>query len=253
MSLIEVKNLSVKIGQKQVLKHINLSAEEGSVTAFVGPSGSGKTTLLRTLNLLQLPSEGSVKVGEITANAGDLHKKTIRDLRQNSAMVFQQFNLFKNMTVKDNVAKPLIFNGLANKKEAEETALNVLQQVGLSGVAEQYPVTLSGGQQQRVSIARAVAVHPRVILLDEPTSALDPELVESVLRTIANLASKHVTMILVTHEMEFARQIADRAVFIEDGAILDQGPADDLLSGTRPGRISSFVNSLSHPTIRKEA
>jgi len=243
----------VNIGQKQVLKHINLSAEEGSVTALVGPSGSGKTTLLRTLNLLQLPSEGSVTVGDITANAGQCHPKIIRDLRQNSAMVFQQFNLFKNMTVKDNVAKPLIFNGIATRKEAEKIALNVLNQVDLSGVVDQYPVTLSGGQQQRVSIARAIAIHPRVILLDEPTSALDPELVESVLQTIANLASKHVTMILVTHEMEFARQIADQAVFIENGEILDQGPAKNLLSGTRPGRISLFVNSLSHSTIKKEA
>lgn len=157
------------------------------------------------------------------------------------------------MTVKDNVAKPLIFNGIATNKEAEKIALNVLNQVGLSGVVNQYPVTLSGGQQQRVSIARAVAIHPRVILLDEPTSALDPELVESVLRTIADLASKHVTMILITHEMEFARQIADQAVFIENGEILDQGPAVNLLSGTGPGRISLFVNSLSRPTIRKEA
>lgn len=243
----------MNIGQKQVLRHINLSAEEGSVTALVGPSGSGKTTLLRTLNLLQLPSEGSVTIGDITANAGQCSQKIIRNLRKSSAMVFQQFNLFKNMTVKDNVAKPLIFNGIASKREAEEIALNVLNQVGLSGVVNQYPVTLSGGQQQRVSIARAVAIHPRVILLDEPTSALDPELVESVLRTIADLASKHVTMILVTHEMEFARQIADQAVFIEDGEILDQGPAASLLSGTGRDRISLFVNSLSRPTIRKEA
>lgn len=227
------------------MKHINLQVEEGTVTAFVGPSGSGKTTLLRTLNLLQEPSDGAVSIAGITAEAKNITKKKIQLLRQNSAMVFQQFNLFKNMTVRQNVVSPLVFNGLASKKEAEKRAEKVIQQVGLQEVIDQYPVTLSGGQQQRVSIARAIAVKPKVILLDEPTSALDPELVESVLKTIASLASQHITMVLVTHEMEFARQIADNAVFIEDGQIVDQGPAKDILSGEGNGRISSFVNSLA--------
>ena len=251
MSLIKVKNLSVNIGQKPVLKQINLEVEEGTVTAFVGPSGSGKTTLLRTLNLLQEPSEGSVEVNGSVAEAGHISKQVIAQVRQNSAMVFQQFNLFKNKTALENVAAPLILNGQLPKAAARQRAQEVLEQVGLGQVAHQYPVTLSGGQQQRVSIARAIAVRPKVILLDEPTSALDPELVESVLQTIAALAREHITMVLVTHEMEFARQIADQAVFIEDGEILDQGPAKELLSGDQPGRISTFVNSLEKVEIEK--
>lgn len=227
------------------MKHVNLQIEEGTVTAFVGPSGSGKTTLLRTLNLLQLPSGGELSVAGVTAEAGRISKKKIQEVRQNSAMVFQQFNLFKNMTVKQNVAAPLVLTGLATKKQAESRALAVLDEVGLSGVVDQYPITLSGGQQQRVSIARAIVVKPKVILLDEPTSALDPELVESVLNTIAALARQHITMVLVTHEMTFARQIADQAVFIENGEVIDQGPAKTILSGRDTGRISSFVNSLA--------
>ena len=149
------------------------------------------------------------------------------------------------MTVQQNVAAPLILNGLATRQAAKQQALEILDSVGLSDVVDQYPITLSGGQQ-RVSIARAIAVKPKVILLDEPTSALDPELVESVLNTIADLAKQHITMVLVTHEMQFAKQIAQNAVFIENGEIVDQGPATQLLSGQDNGRISSFVNSLSH-------
>lgn len=150
------------------------------------------------------------------------------------------------MTVQQNVAAPPILNGLATRQAAKQQALEILDSVGLSDVVDQYPITLSGGQQQRVSIARAIAVKPKVILLDEPTSALDPELVESVLNTIADLAKQHITMVLVTHEMQFAKQIAQNAVFIENGEIVDQGPETQLLSGQDNGRISSFVNSLSH-------
>ena len=235
----------MKIGQKQILKRINLDVEEGTVTAFIGPSGSGKTTLLRTLNLLQEPSEGTIEVNGTKIEAGKIDKRQVEELRQNSAMVFQQFNLFKNMTALENVAAPLILNGQLPKKEVRQLAREVLAEVGLEQVADQYPITLSGGQQQRVSIK------PKVILFDEPTSALDPELVGDVLQTIANLAKEHITMILVTHEMDFARQIADQAVFIEDGEIFDQGPASELLSGRGAGRISSFVNSLEKVAVEK--
>lgn len=239
----------MKIGQKQILKHIDLTVEAGQVTAFVGPSGSGKTTLLRTLNLLQLPTTGTITIGGVAVAADQISKKTIKQVRQNSAMVFQQFNLFKNMTVKQNVAAPLILNGILKREQAEKEAQMVLEEVGLTQVADQYPATLSGGQQQRVSIARAIAVKPKVILLDEPTSALDPELVESVLNTISALAQKNITMVIVTHEMAFARQVANQAVFIEDGEILQQGPAAQLLSGNIPSRISSFVNSLEKTAV----
>lgn len=249
MSLIQVQDLSVTLGNRPILKHINLEVEAGKVTVFIGPSGSGKTTLLRTLNLLQLPTQGTLQVDGIQVTAGAIQKQTIQQIRSHSAMVFQQFNLFKNLTVLKNVTAALVLNKQLSNADAEKRAKEVLEKVGLLEVADQYPNTLSGGQQQRVSIARAIAVRPKVILFDEPTSALDPELVESVLNTIAALAKENITMVIVTHEMAFARKIGDQAVFIEDGEIIAKGPAAQLLSGTVPGRISSFVNSLNTTTV----
>lgn len=245
MTLISLKNLDVTIGKKQILKNIDLEVEEGSVTVFIGPSGSGKTTLLRTINLLQKPIQGILRISNTEVDTSKLSKNDIREIRQYSTMVFQSFNLFKNFTVLENVYRPLILNGKYSKTEAKEIALQALKDVGLEKFASQYPATLSGGQQQRVAIARAVAFHPEVILFDEPTSSLDPEMVESVLQVIANLAKKNITMILVTHEMEFARKIADKAVFIENGEILTQGDAKILLSNEGShDRVRSFVNSL---------
>lgn len=245
MTLISLKNLDVTIGKKQILKNIDLEVEEGSVTVFIGPSGSGKTTLLRTINLLQKPIQGILRISNTEVDTSKLSKNDIREIRQYSTMVFQSFNLFKNFTVLENVYRPLILNGKYSKTEAKEIALQALKDVGLEKFASQYPATLSGGQQQRVAIARAVAFHPEVILFDEPTSSLDPEMVESVLQVIANLAKKNITMILVTHEMEFARKIADQAVFIENGEILTQGDAKILLSNEGShDRVRSFVNSL---------
>ena len=245
MTLISLKNLDVTIGKKQILKNIDLEVEEGSVTVFIGPSGSGKTTLLRTINLLQKPIQGILRISNTEVDTSKLSKNDIREIRQYSTMVFQSFNLFKNFTVLENVYRPLILNGKYSKTEAKEIALQALKDVGLEKFASQYPATLSGGQQQRVAIARAVAFHPEVILFDEPTSSLDPEMVESVLQVIANLAKKNITMILVTHEMEFARNIADKAVFIENGEILTQGDAKILLSNEGShDRVRSFVNSL---------
>ncbi|MGT2907081.1 amino acid ABC transporter ATP-binding protein [Streptococcus dentiloxodontae] len=245
MSLIEIKDLDVVIGRKQVLKNINLEIEAGTVTAFVGPSGSGKTTLLRTINLLQNPSRGSLKVGDDRVEADKISKSDIRNIRQHSTMVFQHFNLFKNYTVLENVSQPLVLNGKHSKKEALEIAKEALAKVGLEAFSDQYPATLSGGQQQRVAIARAIAFKPEIILFDEPTSSLDPEMVESVLQVIAALAKENTSMILVTHEMDFARKIADQAVFIEDGEVLTKGDAKLLLSNdSSHERVRSFVNSL---------
>ncbi len=248
-----MKNLSVRFGNNQVLKNINLEVPEGSVTVIVGPSGSGKTTLLRTLNLLQLPSTGEVEVDRVLAKAGKISKATIKKLRQKSTMVFQQFNLFKNLTVLENVMSPLVYNKLAKFDDARQLALKTLTEFGLDKIAKQYPVTLSGGQQQRVSIARALIGKPKVILFDEPTSALDPEMVASVLNTIATLASEDITMVIVTHEIEFARQVADQAVFVEGGSVVDQGPAKTLLSPTRSDRIAAFVNSLENRAPGKQS
>lgn len=249
MTLISLKNLDVTIGKKQILKNIDLEVEKGSVTVFIGPSGSGKTTLLRTINLLQKPSQGILRISNTEVDTSKLSKNAIREIRQYSTMIFQSFNLFKNFTVLENVYRPLILNGKYSKSEAKEIALQALKDVGLEKFASQYPATLSGSQQQRVAIARAVAFHPEVILFDEPTSSLDPEMVESVLQVIVNLAKKNITMILVTHEMEFARKIADKAVFIEDGEILTQGDAKILLSNEGShDRVRSFVNSLYRGT-----
>ncbi|CAD0142908.1 amino acid ABC transporter ATP-binding protein [Streptococcus thermophilus] len=249
MTLISLKNLDVTIGKKQILKNIDLEVEKGSVTVFIGPSRSGKTTLLRTINLLQKPSQGILRISNTEVDTSKLSKNAIREIRQYSTMIFQSFNLFKNFTVLENVYRPLILNGKYSKSEAKEIALQALKDVGLEKFASQYPATLSGGQQQRVAIARAVAFHPEVILFDEPTSSLDPEMVESVLQVIVNLAKKNITMILVTHEMEFARKIADKAVFIENGEILTQGDAKILLSNEGShDRVRSFVNSLYRGT-----
>lgn len=249
MSLIQISNLAVQFSQHKVLKNIDLTFEEGSVTAIVGPSGSGKTTLLRTLNLLQSPSEGTVTVAGITVDAKHISKADVHKIRSQSTMVFQQFNLFKNLTALENVMSPLIYNKLAGFDEAKATALKVLSDFGLESIADQYPVTLSGGQSQRVSIARAIVAKPKVVLFDEPTSALDPEMVSDVLTTIAQLAQQHITMVIVTHEIEFARQIADNAVFVENGEVLAQGPAKEILSTKGTGRIADFVNSLENRVI----
>lgn len=245
MSLIEMKDIEVTIGNNQVLKNINLKLEPGTVTAFVGPSGSGKTTLLRTINLLQKPQKGILKVGNKSVDTSNLSKNDIKEIRSHSTMVFQHFNLFKNFTVLQNVSNPLVLSGKHSKMDAEALAYESLAKVGLSDFVHQYPATLSGGQQQRVAIARAIAFKPEIILFDEPTSSLDPEMVESVLQVIAKLAQENISMVLVTHEMEFARKIADEVVFIENGEILTKGSANLLLSNySTHDRVKAFVNSL---------
>ncbi|MDF7627484.1 amino acid ABC transporter ATP-binding protein [Lactobacillaceae bacterium L1_55_11] len=245
MALIEVKNLSVTIKQKKILEDINFAVEDGEVTVLVGPSGSGKTTLLRTLNLLQQPAAGTIQIGQSTVDGRKLNKKSTRALRAESTMVFQQFNLFKNMTVIENVMAPLLLNKLAKWDEAHAVAEERLREVGLLEFADKYPSSLSGGQQQRVSIARAIAVKPAVVLLDEPTSALDPELVGSVLKTILELAKQHITMVIVTHEMDFARQIGNQIIFLEKGQIVHKGTPDEILSDQGPERVHNFLNSVS--------
>ncbi|MGB2563010.1 amino acid ABC transporter ATP-binding protein [Leuconostoc mesenteroides] len=245
MALIEVNNLSVEIKKKKILQGINFSVEKGEVTVLVGPSGSGKTTLLRTLNLLQEPSQGTIKIGGTSIDGRKINKKSTRSLRSESTMVFQQFNLFKNMTVIENVMAPLLLNKLAKWDEAHDIAASVLSEVGLVAFQDKYPSSLSGGQQQRVSIARAIAAKPSVVLLDEPTSALDPELVGSVLKTILALAKQHITMVIVTHEMEFARLIGNQIIFLENGQIVHKGSPDQVLSSNGPKRLNDFVNSVS--------
>lgn len=247
MSAIEVKNLVKKFHGQTVLHGIDLEVNEGEVVAIIGPSGSGKTTLLRSINLLEHPESGSIRVGTITIDAAralSQQKGQIRQLRQHVGFVFQSFNLFPHRTVLENIIEgPVIVKGEA-KAEAEARARELLAKVGLTGKETSYPKRLSGGQQQRVAIARALAMRPDVILFDEPTSALDPELVGEVLNTIRQLAQERRTMVIVTHEMSFARDVADRAIFMDQGKIVEQGPAKSLFTHPQQPRTQQFLEKF---------
>lgn len=247
MSAIDVKNLVKKFQGQTVLHGIDLQVEEGEVVAIIGPSGSGKTTLLRCINLLEQPESGSVRVGNITIDATrsvGQQKSAIRELRQHVGFVFQNFNLFPHRTVLENIIEgPVIVKG-EPKEEALARARELLAKVGLSGKENSYPRRLSGGQQQRVAIARALAMRPDVILFDEPTSALDPELVGEVLNTIRQLAQERRTMVIVTHEMSFARDVADRAIFMDQGRIVEQGPAKTLFAEPQQARTQQFLEKF---------
>nr|WP_318381240.1 L-cystine ABC transporter ATP-binding protein TcyN [uncultured Enterobacter sp.] len=247
MSAIEVKNLVKRFHGQTVLHGIDLDVEEGEIVAIIGPSGSGKTTLLRCINLLEQPERGSIRVGKITIDAGlslSKQKGLIRELRQHVGFVFQSFNLFPHRTVLENIIEgPVIVKG-EPRAEALTRARELLAKVGLNGKETSYPKRLSGGQQQRVAIARALAMRPDVILFDEPTSALDPELVGEVLNTIRQLAQEKRTMVIVTHEMSFARDVADRAIFMDQGRIVEQGPAKSLFASPQQPRTQQFLEKF---------
>lgn len=244
MSMINVHNLHKRFKDNVVLDGIDFTVDEGEVVAIIGPSGSGKSTLLRCLNLLEQPDQGEIEIGEAKLDVQHHGKKDVAALRRQTAMVFQHYNLFRNKTALQNVTAALILAKKMKKSEAENLGLEFLKQVNLEDQRNQYPVTLSGGQQQRVSIARALAVNPKAILLDEPTSALDPELVDSVLRVLRNLAKKKMTMIVVTHEIEFAREVADKVVFMADGKIIEQGAPNDVLRYSKNERTRRFLQQL---------
>ncbi|NUU69094.1 L-cystine ABC transporter ATP-binding protein YecC [Enterobacteriaceae bacterium BIT-l23] len=247
MSAIEVKALVKSFHGQRVLHDIDLEVESGEVVAIIGPSGSGKTTLLRSINLLEQPDSGSIRVGDIAIDAGrslGKQREQVRLLRQHVGFVFQNFNLFPHRTVLENIIEgPVIVKG-ESKQEASTRARELLAKVGLSGKEESYPRRLSGGQQQRVAIARALAMRPEVILFDEPTSALDPELVGEVLSTMRQLAEEKRTMVIVTHEMSFARDVADRAIFMDQGRIIEQGPAKQLFSNPQQPRTQQFLEKF---------
>lgn len=247
MSAIDVKNLVKKFHGQTVLHGIDLEVQEGEVVAIIGPSGSGKTTLLRSINLLEHPEGGTIRVGDITIDTGKSlgpQKGLIRRLRQHVGFVFQSFNLFPHRTVLENIIEgPVIVKG-EPKDEAIARGRELLAKVGLSGKETSYPRRLSGGQQQRVAIARALAMRPDVILFDEPTSALDPELVGEVLNTIRQLAQEKRTLVIVTHEMSFARDVADRAIFMDQGRIVEQGPAKELFTSPQQPRTRQFLEKF---------
>ncbi|MDR6230217.1 cystine transport system ATP-binding protein [Pseudomonas sp. SORGH_AS199] len=242
--MIEVQGLSKSFQQQTVLQAIDLQVAQGEVVAIIGPSGSGKTTLLRCLNLLETPDAGSIRLGELRIDASrplKAQQGTIRQLRQSMGFVFQNFNLFPHRTALENVIEgPIIVQGEA-RETASARGRELLAKVGLADKADTYPGQLSGGQQQRVAIARALAMRPQAILFDEPTSALDPERVGEVLETIRGLAQEGRTLVIVTHEMAFARDVAHRVLFMDAGRIVEQGPAAELFNRPREERTRRFL------------
>ncbi|WP_024615769.1 amino acid ABC transporter ATP-binding protein [Clostridium sp. Ade.TY] len=239
--MIKVNGLKKKFNNIEVLKNINLTVKTGEVVVILGPSGSGKSTFLRCLNYLESPDEGEITISNVSLNANKISKKEIHLLRKQSAMVFQHYNLFNNKTVLENVTEALIVVKNFDKNKATEIALDALKKVGMDHKKDMYPNTLSGGQKQRVSIARAMAINPNVILFDEPTSALDPELVDEVLSVIKNLAKEHRTMIIVTHEMSFAKDVGDRIIFMSDGLVVEEGTPDEIFNNPKNDRTKQFL------------
>ncbi len=243
--MIELKGIRKAFHQQEVLKGIDIKIEKGQVVTILGPSGSGKTTLLRCVNFLEQPNEGTVQVGSTVIRAQEARKKEIISLRKQSAMVFQHYNLFAHKTVIENVMEGLIVARKLKKVEARERSEQVLAKVGLLDKLHHYPSQLSGGQQQRVGIARALALNPEVILFDEPTSALDPELVGEVLAVIKRIAKEGITMIIVTHEMNFARDVSDHVLFMDDGVIVEEGKPADVFTHPKQERTKRFLRRLS--------
>ncbi|WP_163882442.1 amino acid ABC transporter ATP-binding protein [Paenibacillus favisporus] len=243
--MIKLTNISKSFGRNPVLKSIDLTVNKGEVVVILGPSGSGKTTLLRCVNYLEKPSGGEIAIGDFRMNAEHAAKKDIHALRQKTAMVFQQYNLFKHKTAIENVMEGLVIVKKIPKDEARKRSAALLEKVGLSGKLDAYPSQLSGGQQQRVGIARALALEPEVILFDEPTSALDPELVGEVLEVIRKIAKEGITMIVVTHEMGFARDVANHVVFMDGGVIVEEGPPAELFNHPREERTKQFLKRIT--------
>lgn len=240
-TLISIKNLHKYFGKNEVLKGIDLDIKQGEVLVIIGPSGSGKSTFLRTMNLLEVPTKGSITFEgvDITDNSNDIFK-----MREKMGMVFQQFNLFPNMTVLENITlSPIKTKGLS-KAEAEEKAYQLLDKVGLRDKAAAYPQSLSGGQQQRIAIARGLAMDPDVLLFDEPTSALDPEMVGEVLSVMQDLAKSGMTMAIVTHEMGFAHEVADRVIFMDDGIIVEEGAPEEVFKNAKEERTRDFLGKV---------
>lgn len=239
--LIEVKNLHKSFGENQVLRGIDVSIQKGEVVVVIGPSGSGKSTFLRCLNLLEQPTDGQVIFDGVNLTDGRVN--TLETCRR-MGMVFQRFNLFSNLTILDNVTLAPMLVKKQSRAEAEKRALALLETVGLSEKRDAYPEQLSGGQQQRVAIARALAMEPEVMLFDEATSALDPEMVGDVLSIMRDMARQGMTMVVVTHEMSFAREVGDRVLFIDGGVIVEENTPDELFSNPQNKRTQDFLSKV---------
>ncbi|WP_146552474.1 amino acid ABC transporter ATP-binding protein [Rummeliibacillus sp. SL167] len=246
--MIKVTNLKKQFNDLVVLDGIDFEVKRGEVLSIIGPSGSGKSTLLRCLNFLETPDAGIIEIGEkdkVTLDVSHYNRQDIFQLRQKTAMVFQNYNLYKNKTALQNVTESLVAVKKMSIKEANQIGIDLLKQVGLEKKANNYPATLSGGQQQRVSIARALALKPHAILFDEPTSSLDPELVSEVLQVIKTLAEEDTTMIIVTHELDFAREVSDQIIFMADGHIVEQGTPKAIFDYPQQDRTKSFIRQFN--------
>ncbi len=242
--MIEVKGIHKAFGKNEVLKGVDVEVEKGEVVVILGPSGSGKTTLLRCINFLEKADEGELAVGDARVQFKHATRKDILNIRRKTAMVFQNHNLFNNKTALENVTEGLITARKVPKKDAEEIGRKVLDKVGLSDKYDAYPCHLSGGQQQRVGIARALALNPEVILFDEPTSALDPELVGEALALIKKVAREGITMIVVTHEMSFASDVASKVIFMDGGVVVEQGTPRDIFVNPKEERTKQFLKRI---------
>ena len=239
--MLEVIGLKKSFGDTEVLRNIDFKVEKGEVIAVIGPSGSGKTTLLRCISFLNSSDAGTIKLRDKEYSMAKATKSEIKEIRKSMGFVFQSFNLFRNMTALKNVMEGLVTSQKLEKEEAKKRALSMLEKVGMLEKADNYPDELSGGQRQRVAIARAIALNPEVILFDEPTSALDPELTVEVLDTMKKLADEGTTMVVVTHEMNFAKNVASRVVFMEDGIVVEEGPAKDFFENPKEERTKQFL------------
>lgn len=244
--MLKLENWTKSFKNNLVLKQIDLEVGTGNVLTIIGSSGSGKSTLLRTINFLEPADSGMITIGDITRDVSKVSKQDILAVRRKTAMVFQNYALFSKKTAKENVMESLLMVQGLKRKEAEEEAECYLEKVGMATRMNYYPNKLSGGQQQRVGIARALAIKPEVILFDEPTSALDPELVSGILDVIQQVAHQQTTMILVTHEMNFAKQVSDHVIFLDKGSILEEGSPDELFNHPKEERTEQFIQGFQH-------
>ncbi len=241
--MLKFEDIHKSFGSLQVLKGVSCSIDTGSVTVILGPSGSGKTTFLRCINFLESADSGIITLDDLRVDTAHASKKQIHEMRMHTAMVFQHYNLFKNKTVLENVTEGLKVVRKVSKQEAEDQAMYYLEKVGMADRRDYYPYQISGGQQQRVSIARALAMKPKVILFDEPTSALDPELVSGVLETMKQIAREsECTMVVVTHEIDFAKDVADHVIFMDGGVIVEEGHPRDILTHPKEERTQKFLS-----------
>lgn len=241
--MIQLSNVKKYFDKQIVLNNINLTIKSGEIIAIIGPSGAGKSTFLRSINLLEIPNSGKISIDDVKLDFSHFTKRELLQLRRKSAMVFQNFNLFVNKNIVENVSEALIVVQKIPKSKAKEIALEQLKNVGLEQKANAYPYELSGGQQQRVAIARALALNTQLILFDEPTSALDIELIGEVLEVIKNIKNK--TMLIVTHELKFAKAVADRILFMNEGEIIEQGKAKDFFENVHNERVKYFLSKIA--------